>query len=133
MRDPENVFHIAIPCADLDAAERFYADQLGCDLARRYDDRITMNFFGDQVVCHLDPKAIDQEPKMYPRHFGVTFKHQRHYDELLNRVRARGIKFFAEPFVRFEGLREEHRAFFLADPSNNLLEFKHYQDPAMMY
>jgi hypothetical protein len=28
---------------------------------------------------------------------------------------------------------EEHRTFVLADPTGNLLEFKHYNDPRMMY
>jgi uncharacterized protein len=35
--------------------------------------------------------------------------------------------------VRFEGLPEEHRTFALCDPSDNLLEFKHYVDVRMMY
>jgi extradiol dioxygenase family protein len=35
--------------------------------------------------------------------------------------------------TRFDGLVEEHLTFVLRDPSNNLLEFKHYRDPRMMY
>ena len=133
MRDTENVFHLAIPCACLDSAAKFYTEQLGCRLARRYDDRITLNFFGDQIVCHLSPDKIDQEPKMYPRHFGVTFRHRQAFDETIERARAHGLRFFAEPFVRFEGERAEHVTFFLVDPSNNLLEFEYYLDPEMMY
>ncbi|MDB6156010.1 MAG: glyoxalase-like domain protein [Chthoniobacteraceae bacterium] len=133
MRNSDNVFHLAIPCADLDATKSFYVDQLGCALARRYDDRITLNFFGDQVVCHLAPDKIDPAPEMYPRHFGVTFKHREEYDALIERARANGIKFFGEPFIRFGGRKEEHHTFFLCDPSNNLLEFKYYNSPEMMY
>ena len=133
MRNNENVFHLAIPCADLDAAWIFYVNQLGCQLARRYDDRITLNFFGDQVVCHLSPDEIDTEARMYPRHFGVTFYNREDYESILTRAKDVDMKFFREPFIRFEGHREEHRTFFLLDPSNNLLEFKHYNDPAMMY
>lgn len=133
MRDPQNVFHLAIPCADLDATHEFYVNHMGCELGRRYDDRVTLNFFGDQVVCHLDPDSIDQEPKMYPRHFGVTFRHREPYDELLKRAYENKLPFFKEPFTRFEGMREEHSTFFLIDPSNNLLEFKFYNDSSMMY
>jgi uncharacterized protein len=132
MRDSNNAFHLAIPCADLDAALAFYVTQLGCKLARRYDDRITLDFFGDQVVCHLTDK-IDHEPQMYPRHFGITFKDKAEYDAVLNLARRRELPFFAEPARRFEGLVEEHFTFMLIDPSNNLLEFKHYLDPRMMY
>ena len=58
MRDGRDAFHLAIPAYDLAEAEHFYVDLLGCKLARRYQDRITLDFFGDQVVCHLtDPPA----------------------------------------------------------------------------
>lgn len=133
MRDPENVFHLAIPCADLDATAEFYVDGLGARQARRYDDRITLDFFGDQVVCHLAPDRIDPEPRMYPRHFGVTFRRREDYDALLRRAQDKELPFFKEEFVRFPGKREEHRTFFLIDPANNLLEFKYYADPEMMY
>lgn len=132
MRDSNNAFHLAIPCADLDAAFEFYVTKLGCKLARRYHDRITLDFFGDQVVCHLTDK-IDRDPQMYPRHFGVTFKAKDEYDAVLNLAQRRDLPFFAEPARRFEGLVEEHYTFMLIDPSNNLLEFKHYLDPRMMY
>ena len=132
MRDPQNVFHLAIPCSDLAEARAFY-QRLGCQIARSYADRITLDFFGDQVVCHLAPSEIDAQPKMYPRHFGVTFRRSEDYDGLLLHCRRENLKFLCEPFIRFEGLREEHRAFFLVDPSNNVLEFKFYDDSEMMY
>jgi extradiol dioxygenase family protein len=73
MRNSVTVFHLAIPARNLDEARRFYVDGLGCTLARRYADRITLNFFGDQVVCHLSDH-VDAAPTLYPRHFGVTFR-----------------------------------------------------------
>lgn len=133
MRNSHNVCHIAIPCKDLDEAFDFYVTRLGCKLARRYPDRITLDFFGDQVVCHLDPEAIDPNPKMYPRHFGVTFHEKREYDNLLKLAEQRQMPFFQEPMTRFAGRIEEHLTFFLIDPSNNLLEFKYYHDDRMMY
>lgn len=128
-----SIFHLAIPCANLDAAREFYVDRLGCRMARRYDDRITLDFFGAQVVCHLDPERIDREVRMYPRHFGLTFYDRAAFDQLLEKARAAGVEVWREPFQRFAGKREEHTTFFLKDPSNNLLEFKHYPDPAMMF
>jgi len=132
MRDTRNVFHLAIPCKDLDEAFEFYVTKLGCKLARRYPDRITLDFFGDQVVCHLSQK-YDRDPQMYPRHFGVTFCDVAEFENLLSLARQRGLAFFQEPTSRFEGRAEEHLTFFLVDPSNNLLEFKYYRDPRMMY
>ncbi|MFI1913756.1 VOC family protein [Nocardia sp. NPDC020380] len=132
MRDSRDAFHLAIPAQDLDAAEEFYVRGLGAKLARRYPDRITLDFFGDQVVCHLSDR-IDTDPEMYPRHFGVTFRERDDFDRLVRLAETRKLPFFAEPATRFAGLVEEHLTMVLRDPSNNLLEFKHYLDPRMMY
>lgn len=133
MRNPENVFHLAIPCKDLDETQAFYVDKLGCQLARRYADRVTFNFFGDQLVCHLAPDKIDQSPQIYPRHFGITFRQKDDFENLVQLAREGNLDFFQEPTVRFAGKQEEHLTFFLKDPANNLLEVKYYHDPKMMY
>jgi uncharacterized protein len=132
MRDSHNVFHLAIPVTNLDEAFDFYVTKLGCKLARRYDDRITLDFFGDQVVCHLSDK-IDRDPQMYPRHYGITFRDRHEFDDLLRLAVERKVPFFHELMTRFEGKVEEHLTFMLIDPSNNILEFKYYHDPRMMY
>lgn len=133
MRSKHNVFHLAIPCTDLDEMYEFYIVGLGCQLARRYQDRITLNFFGDQVVCHKDPKGIDLNPKIYPRHAGITFYCENDFKKLLKRAEEKKLTFFKDLFIRFANKPEEHKTFFLIDPSNNLLEFKYYNDPNMMY
>ena len=132
MRTTDDAFHLAIPAADLDATQAFYVAGLGCKLARRYADRITLDFFGDQVVCHLSDE-VAQEPALYPRHFGVTFRQRDDWARLLHLAEVRGLPFFEEPFRRFAGLVEEHESFVLRDPAQNLLEFKYYADPRMMY
>jgi extradiol dioxygenase family protein len=134
MREPRDAFHLAIPAHDLDEAEAFYVGGLGCHLARRYPDRITLDFFGDQVVCHLSPPtAAAGELDLYPRHFGVTFRAREDFDALVALAEQRKLPFFRGVQLRFEGMVEEHLTFVLRDPSDNLLEFKHYRDPRMMY
>ncbi|MRX72484.1 glyoxalase [Bacillus lacus] len=132
MRETNKVFHLAIPCKDLDETAAYY-EGLGCRLARRYADRVTFDFFGDQLVCHLNPDEIDAEPKMYPRHFGVTFTNIGEFNDLLEWALKKDLPFFQKPMLRFEGRKEEHITFFLIDPANNLLEFKYYNDAEMVY
>ncbi|GGB31471.1 glyoxalase [Virgibacillus dakarensis] len=132
MRETNKVFHLAIPCKELDETVEFY-EKLGCKLARRYADRVTFDFFGDQVVCHLSPNHVDENPKMYPRHFGITFLAKEEYDKALQMAIKEDLPFFKEPMVRFAGRQEEHLTFFLLDPANNLLEFKYYHDASMAY
>jgi hypothetical protein len=132
VRDTGDVFHLAIPVRDLDEAQDFYVNRLGCHLARRYDDRITVDFFGDQVVCHLSDHVVE-EPSLYPRHFGVTFRRREDFDAVLRCAQTRGMAFFRGCEPRFAGDVEEHLTFVLVDPSGNLIEFKHYRDARMMY
>jgi extradiol dioxygenase family protein len=135
VREGRDVFHLAIPVDDLDEAEAFYVGALGCKLARRYADRITLDFFGDQLVCHLsdEPRQSASELSLYPRHFGVTFREGRDFDALYALCVQRKIELFSDMRTRFDGLVEVHRTFVLRDPSDNLVEFKHYADPRMMY
>jgi extradiol dioxygenase family protein len=130
MRTTDDVFHLAIPVHDLDAAQHFYVSLLGCKLARRYPDRITLDFFGDQLT---ETDQVTEPPSLYPRHFGVTFRAAEDFEALHNCAVIRKIPFFYDISNRFEGMAEEHRTFVLLDPSGNLLEFKHYRDPRMMY
>jgi uncharacterized protein len=135
MREQRDAFHLAIPAFDLDEAERFYVGQLGCKLARRYADRITLDFFGDQVVCHLTEgrPVPEDELALYPRHFGTTFRAAEDFDALYRLCQQRKIPMFRELGQRFEGMPEVHRTFVVRDPSDNLIEFKHYADARMMY
>ena len=134
MRSHLNAFHLAIPSFDLAESEHFYVDLLGAKLARRYDDRITLDFFGDQLVCHATTGTPASGPlHLYPRHFGITFLAEEEFLSLYELVELRKIPIFQEMKTRFDGLAEVHRTFVLVDPSDNLIEFKHYKDPRMMY
>ncbi|HEY4457073.1 MAG TPA: VOC family protein [Pseudonocardiaceae bacterium] len=132
MRDMHDACHIAIPARDLDEAVEFYVFKLGVKLARRYADRVTFDFFGDQLVCHLCEQVPD-EAIAYPRHFGVSFAKAEDFDRLLRLVEHRKLAVLSGPSLRFEGTAEQHRTIFLKDPSNNVLEFKNYDDPRLQY
>src|SRR4030081_2161202 len=116
MRDMQDVFHLAVPVRDLDEAHEFYVTGLGCKLALRYDDRITLDFFGDQVVCHLSETA-DPPGGLYPRPLGITFRERDDGERLRLLAERRNLPYFAKPFARFEGRVEEHESFVLEDPS----------------
>jgi len=132
MRDIHDACHIAVPARDLDEAMEFYVFGLGAKLARRYHDRITLDFFGDQLVCHLSDDIPD-EAVMYPRHFGVSFAKAEDFDRLLRVVEHRKLRVLAGPALRCSSAVPSNRTIALADPSNNVLEFKNYVDPRLQY
>jgi extradiol dioxygenase family protein len=127
------VFHLAIPTHDLDEAEASYTNVVGARRARRYDDRVTFELFRHQVVCHLNPSGCELEAKIYPRHYGITFKDAVKFKQLYDRVARRPEFIFQDLARRFADKPERHSTFFLRDPSNNMLEFKCYDDPEFVY
>jgi extradiol dioxygenase family protein len=120
------IFHLAFPVKDIPSTKAFYVDGLGCLVGRESPHSLILGFYGHQIVAHV----VDEinEPKgIYPRHFGIVFGEQPNWMALLERVQDKRLKFYQKPRVRFPDTPLEHRTFFLIDPSQNILEFKHYR------
>lgn len=119
-------FHLAFPITDLEETKRFYIDGLGCRLGRESNSALTMEFHETQLVAHVGATPQEHQKGIYPRHFGLVCTEKQDWQAVVDRARAKGLKFYQEPRVRYSGTRIEHHTFFLEDPSHNLLEFKHY-------
>ena len=127
------LFHLAFPAHDIEAAKRFYVEGLGCALGRESSQAVTFGLAGHQLVAHLADEGQDAQKGIYPRHFGLVFLSKSQWQELADRAKAKGLQFFQQPRVRFPGTRIEHHTFFLQDPSQNLLEFKHYTHESAIF
>lgn len=132
-------FHLAFPVHDLAAARGFYRDVLGCDEGRSSDHWIDFNFYGHQIVAHLDPQmmprpihnAVDGHDVPVP-HFGIVLT-MAQWEDLAERLRAAGTLFGIEPHVRFQGQVGEQATMFFTDPSGNALEFKAFADDGQLF
>lgn len=132
-------FHLAFPVHDLEAARAFYRGVLGCGEGRSSEHWIDFDLYGHQIVAHLNPNAraiaatnpVDGHNVPVP-HFGVVLTMPQ-WEALADRVRAAGISFGIEPYVRFKGLPGEQATMFFLDPSGNALEFKAFADDAMLF
>lgn len=132
-------FHLAIPVADLQAAEAFYCGLLGCGKGRIASRWIDLNFFGHQVTLHLvdcDESAVDSNPvdgdEVPARHFGVVLG-MSEWRSLAERLDQAGIEFLISPRIRFQGEIGEQATMFFRDPSGNALEFKSFADPGRLF
>ena len=132
-------FHLAIPVHDLGAARAFYGQLLDCREGRSAASWVDFDFFGHQLVAHLDPglrprahhNAVDGQDVPVP-HFGIVLEwHAWH--ALAQRLRAAGLSFAIEPGIRFAGQAGEQATMFFHDPSGNALEFKAFQDPRRLF
>lgn len=119
------IFHLAFPVKDIPSTKAFYVDGLGCLAGRENAKSLILGFYGHQIVAHVVDE-ITAPKGIYPRHFGIVFTEQSSWMALLERVQEKRLKFYQKPRVRFPDTPLEHRTFFLIDPSQNILEFKHY-------
>ena len=127
-------FHLAIPVHDLELAREFYGRILGCSTGRESDIWIDYDFFGHQLVTHLDSNMNASEisnpvdgDKVPVPHFGIILK-KKDWDALTQKLSAANIKFIIEPHTRFKSNVGEQSTVFIKDPSGNALEFKSFQD-----
>ena len=132
-------FHLAIPVHDLAAARAFYGQLLGCPEGRSSDSWVDFDFFGHQLVAHLDPgrrprahhNVVDGHDVPVP-HFGIVLDWGQ-WHELAERMRTHAVQFVIEPGIRFAGQVGEQATMFFHDPSDNALEFKAFKDPARLF
>ncbi len=132
-------FHLAIPVHDLAAARAFYGQLLGCAEGRSAPEWVDFDFFGHQLVAHLDPRQqppvhhnrVDGDDVPVP-HFGVVLEWNT-WHQLAARMRTGGVRFVIEPGIRFAGEVGEQATMFFCDPSDNALEFKAFKDPARLF
>ncbi len=133
-------FHIAFPVNDLAAARKFYGETLGCREGRSSEEWIDFNLFGHQIVAHLKVgmegkpahhNAVDGHAVPVP-HFGVVLE-MHAWERLAERVRAAGVVFVIEPYVRFKGEVGEQATMFFYDPAGNALEFKAFADMGQVF
>ena len=128
------IAHVAVPCRDLEQAARWYSQVLGAQPARILKDRVTFSFGGVlQLVCHLERRSVVENPRAYPRHFGLTFLRSEDFSRMKDQVERLGLKFLVRPMVRFPQSLHEHQSFMLVDPSGNVVEFKYYVRPEYSY
>ena len=132
-------FHLAFPVHDLDVARAFYGGLLGCEEGRSCDQWIDFDFFGHQIVAHLDPSRkatahynpVDGHDVPVP-HFGVVLTMDQ-WTLLVERLQRENVSFGIEPHIRFAGKPGEQATMFFMDPSGNALEFKAFADDAMLF
>lgn len=127
------IFHLAIPINNVDRAKEFYADSLGCAVGRENKSAVIFNFYGTQLVGHVTQDPLTRQPGIYPRHLGLILPTKSAWQQLCDRAQAKNVTFYHSPKLRFPHQPLEHHCFFLEDPFYNLLEFKYYSQPEVIF
>lgn len=132
-------FHVAIPVHNLAECRKFYNEILECEEGRSSDHWVDFNLFGHQVVIHYKPKAeeglhtnpVDGKDVPVP-HYGVVLPWDT-FHSFAEKLKAKGVSFVIEPYIRFKGLVGEQATMFFLDPAGNALEFKAFRDMGQLF
>ena len=128
-----NPFHLAIPVKEITETRYFYRDILGCEEGRSSEHWVDFNFFGHQLVLHIDSSkanilnenSVDGKNVPIP-HFGIVLDWDV-FENFEKKIRNK-VKFIIEPYIRFAGQAGEQKTMFFKDPSGNALEFKTFKN-----
>lgn len=135
----KNLFHLAFPVSDLDAAREFYGGVLGCEEGRSSECWIDFDLYGHQIVTHLSENGagvkatnnVDTDHVPVP-HFGIILPMDE-WKTLADKLKEKDVEFIIEPKIRFEGEVGEQATMFFLDPSGNALEFKGFNDLSTVF
>lgn len=140
MSDERPGFHLAVPVSDIGQARAFYGGVLGLAEGRSADNWVDWNFYGHQLVTHevtsrrdadAGHSTVDDHRVPVP-HFGLLLSIVD-FHALADRLRAAGIEFVIEPYLRFARQPGEQWTMFLRDPAGNALEFKAFRDESQVF
>ncbi len=127
MLSSRHIFHLSIPVADLAVASNFYSDVLGATIGRVAEEWLDVLLWGHQITLQKRPSEVLPPEAQGKRHFGVVLPWPE-WERLADRLRAADVSFLEQPSVTLRGTPQEQAKFYLADPSNNVIEIKAYRD-----
>ena len=127
-------FHLAFPVYDIKKTIDWYVSYLNCSIGRKSKRWVDFNFYGHQISAHLidhknkkDKINLVDGKKIPSRHFGIILE-MNDWKNLVTYLNEKKINYVIKPNIRFKGQTGEQATFFIKDPSNNVLEFKAFQN-----
>jgi extradiol dioxygenase family protein len=116
---PVQLNHTIVEARDRDRTAAFLADLLGLPAATR---------FGPFRVVELDNgvslDVVQTSQPVHPQHYAFLVTEDE-FDRIWDRIKARGLTFWADPFHRDEGrinTNDGGRGLYWDDPDDDVLE-----------
>ena len=110
--------HTIVAARDKRASAAFLADVLGLEEPTTYGPFAVVELANGVSLDFLD------DPEIHPRHYAFLVSEDE-FDEIFDRIRARGLDFWADPFQQQPGEINTHdggRGVYWQDPDGHFLE-----------
>ena len=126
-----SIFHISLPCSDIEQTKQFYINILGAGLGRHKENWIDVNFFEHQITFiksgsyKFTFKNYKLGDKVLPSfHIGVILP-VSNWHEMFRKLEKSPVLYLGQT----EYLKDsegEHATFFVKDPNGYIVEFKRF-------
>lgn len=134
-----SIAHVAIPVWSIEDTRAFYGRLLGCPEGRLSETMVDFDFFGVHLVCHLASDRLRGEAEIdathrerLARHFGVIVS-LADWKRIAEKLEGKDVVYVnAPPQILNPGTEREEGLIFMLDPSRNTVEFKGFDNPAML-
>ena len=127
------VFHLSLPCLDMEATKKFYIDDLGFKHGRNSSQWLDLDIFNHQITFVLSEKFKMQSPNyilddnILPLfHFGIILD-EKSWEAMYDKVNYWTLDITPKKTF-FKDKNGEHHSFFIKDPNNYTIEFKTFID-----
>ena len=115
---PVHLDHTIVAARDKWRSATFLADLLGLPEPTTYGPFAVVGLHNDVSLDFVD------DDEVHPRHYAFLVS-EAEFDEVLGRIRARGLDFWADPFQRRLGeinTNDGGRGLYWLDPDGHVLE-----------
>lgn len=116
---PVQLNHTILHARDRDATAAFLADVLGLDAPAGYGP-----FMVVQLANDVSLDVVQAGEPIHPQHYAFLVT-EAEFDEVHDRIRRRGLTYWADPFHREPGRINTHdggRGLYWSDPNGHNLE-----------
>ena len=128
----ENLFHLSMPCTNVEETKMFYLGTIGASLGRYSNNWVDINLFGHQITFTQAGKFNFSNPnyvfegKILPSfHFGVILDLDT-WTGIYTKLNKLDLQLVAQSTF-LENKSGEHLSFFVKDPNGYMLEFKSFK------
>jgi extradiol dioxygenase family protein len=130
----ETLFHLSLPCTDVEDTKKFYVETIGAILGRHSNNWADINLFGHQITFTQAGKFNFNNPnyvfegKILPSfHFGIILNVDR-WGAMYSKLNKLNLELVTQATF-LKNKSGEHLSFFVKDPNSYMLEFKSFKEP----
>ena len=134
----ETLFHLSLPCTDVEDTKKFYVETVGAILGRHSNNWADINLFGHQITFTQVGKFNFNNPnyvfegKILPSfHFGIILNVNT-WGAMYSKLNELDLELVTQATF-LKNKSGEHLSFFVKDPNGYMLEFKSFKEPEEVF